>query len=136
MKHDDFKSYSDIAKQLVVQEMRPDIWHEITRTYGRPRPTETGPEMNERVTKEQLMENASYELKFGEGDWAVVGIPNTRVPWIVHYCYDQLYRGHTWNYALSSPVAIENYDEASHFTCVECNKKAPDNLITVLKLLT
>jgi hypothetical protein len=108
-------------------EMKTDIWRTITDSKWHPAPSS--------VTKEKLMENSPFEQMFNEGDWSVVSIPDTKCPWIVHYCEDQIYRGLTWNYVLSSNTALENYERGSHYACVECGKKAPDHTITVLKML-
>ncbi len=92
-----------------------------------------------RNRKDVLMEKSNMDALFVEGDYAVVNITKTRKvtsdPWIVHYCYDKMSEENAWNYVLSSLWAVKNIDTNRLYICTQCDKRAPDSVITVLEML-
>jgi hypothetical protein len=121
-----------------------DIWRYITRywqddarVYTAAQQLETHIHTDSEVhPRDQAMEKAPYKPLFPQGDWAVVSIPETNIPWIVHWCLNPFNGREVWNYVLSSPVSLEHYKDTEHFHCIQCKEMAPDDTITVCRMMT
>jgi hypothetical protein len=77
---------------------------------------------------------ANDVVVYREPEWCIVDMKDERGPWAVHYCFDKFVAMHRWHHVISAPEGKRNWPNMEYGACLECEKTAPDRLMTILEL--